>query len=86
MPTISRFFGITIPMYYDDHAAPDFDAYYGEESAKIAIQTLSLLAGRSPRRARALVIEWASEHREELLDNWRLAENHQPLMQIEPLE
>jgi hypothetical protein len=35
MPTISRFFGIAIRMYYDDHDPPHFHAYYGEESAKI---------------------------------------------------
>ena len=42
--------------------------------------------GALPRRARGLVLEWAAEHREELLDNWRLAELHQPLNAIEPLE
>ena len=86
MPTISRFFGITIRMYYDDHAPPHFHAYYGDHSVKIDIETLSLIAGKLPRRARALVLEWAAEHRDELTQNWLLAENHQPLNSIDPLE
>ena len=73
-------------MYYDDHVPPHFHAYYGEHAAKIEIETLNTLAGRLPRRARGLVREWASEHRQELLENWRLAEAHQPLNPIEPLE
>jgi len=86
MPTISQFFGIAIRLYYDDHAPPHFHAYYGEHSAKIDIGTLNALAGHLPRRVRALVLEWAAEHREELHENWRLAEAHQPLHAIEPLE
>lgn len=30
MPLISRFFGILIYMYFDDHAPPHFHAEYGE--------------------------------------------------------
>ena len=86
MPTISQFFGIAIRLYYDDHAPPHFHVYYGEHSAKIAVETLQTLAGKLPRRARALVLEWAAEHRDELLLNWRLAEDHQPLRAIDPLE
>jgi hypothetical protein len=86
MPTISRFFGITIRMYYDDHPPAQFHAYYGKESAKIDIQTLGILAGSLPRRALALVLEWAAAHRNELRDNWQLAEHHNPLQNIQPLE
>jgi uncharacterized protein DUF4160 len=86
MPTISQFFGVVIRMYYDDHAPPHFHAYYGEHSAKMEIETLNTLAGSLPRRARALVLEWAAEHRDELRENWLLAENHQPLNDIDPLE
>jgi hypothetical protein len=38
------------------------------------------------RRTLALVVEWAEAHRDELLENWRLAEAHRPLNRIEPLE
>jgi hypothetical protein len=86
MPTISQFFGIAIRMYYDDHGLPHFHAYYGNEAAKIDIETLFVREGRLPRRAMAMVLEWAADHRAELLDDWRLAEEHQPLNQIPPLD
>jgi len=72
MPTISEFFGILIRMYYGDHNPPHFHAYYGRHEAIISIE--------------ALVIEWAVEHRQDLLNDWKLAEQHQPLNKIEPLE
>lgn len=85
MPTISMFFGITIRMYFDDHEPPHFHAYYGDEGVAIAIGTLEVIAGRLPRRALVMVLEWAVEHRDELHENWVRAEEHEPLKKIEPL-
>ena len=53
MPTLALFFGITVRMYYEDHAPPHFHAYYGGDSAQIVIETLEVLAGQLPRRALA---------------------------------
>ena len=86
MPTVSQFFGISIRMYYDDHPPPHFHAYYGNDAVKIDIDTLSVLEGKLPRRALALVLEWAADHRDELLEDWRLAAAHQTLNPISPLE
>jgi len=86
MPTISEFFGIVIRMYYQDHAPAHFHAYYGEHNAVVEIETLQVREGRLPRRALSLVVEWAIEHREELLEDWRLAQAHQPLRRVAPLE
>jgi hypothetical protein len=86
MPTISQFFGISVRMYFDDHGPPHFHAYYGEHSAKIRIETLRIEEGELPRRALGLVLEWAAEHRDELFENWRLAEDHRPLNRVAPLE
>jgi hypothetical protein len=86
VPTISHFFGITIRMYYDDHGPPHFHAYYQHHAASIEIGTLQLTAGTLPRRAMALVLEWAAIHRAILLEDWRLAEAHEALRPIEPLE
>lgn len=86
MPTISSFFGIAIRMYYDDHAPPHFHAYYGKQSVQIAIDTLAVVKGELPRRALALVVEWAIIHREELRADWERAASHEPLNNIEPLE
>lgn len=85
MPTISRFFGIVIRMYYDDHAPPHFHAYYGGDVAVIAIDTLEVIEGGLPKRPLALVVEWAQQHRDELREDWRLAEMHQALKPIPAL-
>lgn len=86
MPTISTFFGVAIRMYYDDHPPPHFHAYYGDRSARLAIDTLELLDSELSRRVLALVIEWAIAHRGELRANWDRAVRHEPLVPIAPLE
>jgi hypothetical protein len=86
VPQISRFFGIVIAMYYNDHAPPHFHARYGEHEATFSIDTLAVLEGSLPQRATALVLEWASQHRDELARDWDLARQAQPLQAIAPLE
>lgn len=86
MPTISEFFGIVIRMYYDDHNPPHFHVFYGEHEAQICIQTLEIIKVKLPKRVLALVLEWSIEHRNELRQDWTLAELHQPLDKIKPLE
>lgn len=85
MPKISEFFGITIQMFYREHMPPHFHAVYGEYTALIQIDNLTLYSGKLPPRAMGLVIEWASIHKEKLLDNWYVARNKKPLNKIEPL-
>lgn len=88
MPGISSFYGIVIWMYFDEpqhEGRPHFHATYGDDEASFDIDTLELIAGRLPRRAQRLVTEWAKEHRGELLANWNLAREHQPLHPIDPL-
>lgn len=85
MPTISLFYGIIIQMFWDDHAPPHFHALYAEYEAMIDIQTLAVIQGSMPRRALSLVLEWASEHRAELLEDWNLCDQRQPPKRIAPL-
>lgn len=85
MPEISRFFGIVIAMYWDEHNPPHFHAFYGDDEVLIDIRSLSVFSGRLPPRALGLVIEWATLHREELLDDWTRAQGLQPLLKIPPL-
>ncbi len=86
MPTISQFFGIIIQMFWREHAPPHFHALYGEHEALIDIRTLEVMQGSLPRRALALVLEWAVGHRGELMENWKLCQARQPPKKIEPLE
>lgn len=85
MPEISRFYGIIIRMYFNDHNPPHFHAIYGGNEAVIAINTLAVIAGWLPPRAMGLVVEWASLHQEDLLADWQKARNFEPLARIEPL-
>jgi len=85
MPEISRFFGIVIRMFFDDHNPPHFHAFYGDHATLIDINTLSVFAGHLPPRALGLVIEWATLHERELLDDWARASAHKPPLEIAPL-
>ncbi len=85
MPTISYFYGIAIHMYWNDHGPPHFHALYGEDEAVITIETLEVRRGRLPRRALALVLEWAQAHRAELMEDWELCRLRQRPRSIEPL-
>lgn len=86
MPEISRFFGIVVKMFFDDHSPPHFHAEYAESKALVDLRSLSAFAGRLPPRVMGLVVEWAALHRQELLDNWRRAEAQETLQKIDPLE
>lgn len=85
MPTISKFYGIVIQMFWNDHPPPHFHAVYAEEEIKVDIRTLEIMEGWLPRRALALVLEWAQEHRAELLEDWELCSTNQPVNKISPL-
>jgi hypothetical protein len=85
MPTISSFYGILIQLFWREHGPPHFHALYGEHEVLIDIRTLEVFQGSLPRRALALVLEWASEHRAELMEDWELCRHLQTPKKIEPL-
>ncbi|MBI1723998.1 MAG: DUF4160 domain-containing protein [Gemmatimonadetes bacterium] len=86
MPEISRFFGIVIRMYFDDHQPPHFHAFYGGAEAQFRITPIGLMDGELPPRALAMVVEWGSLHEAELLENWRRLHADEPPARIAPLE
>lgn len=85
MPAISRFFGIVIAMYFDDHAPPHFHARHGEEEAKVDIHGLQPMESSLGRRELRSVLKWAELHQHELLQNWNRARAGETLKPIEPL-
>lgn len=85
MPEISRFLGIVISIYWQEHGVPHFHAKYGEYRASFSISELSLLEGRLPPRVAGLVLEWAFLHQAELVTNWNLAMDKKALQEIAPL-
>jgi hypothetical protein len=50
MPIISRFFGIIIRMFFNEHAPPHFHAEYGEYRAIVDIRSLTATDGKLPRQ------------------------------------
>ncbi len=85
MPTISLFFGIKITMYYDEHMPPHFHAEYNNNKALIDIINSQTIKGALPARQLKLVLAWAVIHQDELMQNWELAKDKQPLNRIAPL-
>lgn len=67
------------------YAPPHFHAIYAEDEASIDIRTLTVVRGAMPRRALAMILEWASLHREELLQDWDLCAKKQTPRKIPPL-
>jgi hypothetical protein len=86
MPEVTWLFGVAIRMYLRDHSPAHFHAAYGEYEAPVEIETLSILGGDLPRRALALVLEWAALHRQELRADWERARGGTPLEAIAPLD
>jgi hypothetical protein len=86
MPEISRFFGISIKMFFGDHVPPHFHAEYGDYKAQVNIRSHVIIAGDLPPRVLGMVVEWAALHQDELSELWELAAQNQPLHHIEPLE
>ena len=84
MPVLSRFYGITIRMYYQqaEHNPPHIHAMYGENMASVDIKTGEVLEGKLPPNALAMVREWVSHNREALLTIW----NTQEFRSLSPLE
>jgi hypothetical protein len=85
MPEISRFFGISITMFWYEHNPPHFHAKYGEYEITVNIKN-QVVEGKFPRRALNLVLDWLELHKQELLEDWKLAEKGLPLISIKPLE
>ncbi len=85
MPEISRFLGIVITMYFNDHNPPHFQVRYGEARAVFLIHSLELMSGDLPARVLGLVTEWASMHRVALMENWTSMATNGTFRQIEPL-
>lgn len=74
MPEITRFYGIIIKLFFGDHPPPHFHAVYGEHNAVFNIETLEMIEGDLPSRARKLVVEWANSYQSDLQEMWESQE------------
>jgi Domain of unknown function (DUF4160) len=85
VPTISEFYGIVIQMFWQDHGPPHFHAVYAEHEAIIDIRALRIVRGSLPVRAAALVLEWATQHQDALMEDWDLCRSLKAPNRIAPL-
>lgn len=85
MQEISRFLGIVIYTYFNEHNPPHFHAEYNEFRASISIKNLGLIEGKLPSKVISLVVEWAQDHQEELQENWNSIKETGNYHKIEPL-
>jgi len=84
MPVVSRFYGLVIKMYFGsaEHNPPHFHVVYGEYTGVFDINTLKMTEGDLPTKAQSMVLEWAGQHKDELMKIW----NTQEFIKIPPLE
>jgi hypothetical protein len=85
VPTISRFYGIVVAMYFDDHGFPHFHARHAGASAKVSFDQIDVIESDLEVWQLRLVLAWAELHRDELLANRRRARAGETLLGIEPL-
>lgn len=85
MPIISRFLGVIIAMYWDDHSPPHFHAKYGGYEITVNINN-GIIEGKFPKRALRHVLEWYELHKDELMEDWELCRKKEQPKPIEPLE
>ena len=86
MPEISRFFGIVVLMYYNDHAPPHIHAEFQGGKALVDFNGNILRGDLASKTAVRLVREWIDLHVTELGDDWDRARSGSELRPIEPLK
>lgn len=86
MPILSKFYGIVIRMFFEDHAPPHFHAEYNEFELLVGISPIKILQGKAPKRVESMVLEWAALHQEELVMAWDQCSKPEHPNKIDPLE
>jgi hypothetical protein len=82
MPEVARFLGLTIYMYFYDHAPPHLHAEYGRARVMMRLSDGVLLRGELPKTALRLLRDWMVDHRADLEENWRRAQMGERLERI----
>jgi hypothetical protein len=86
MPEISRFLGIIIRMFYDEHNPPHLHAEYADNKVLLDFHGNILRGDLGSRAALRLVREWIDIHVAELMEDWELARSGKEIKKITPLD
>ncbi|MEY2829486.1 MAG: hypothetical protein RIQ33_1344 [Bacteroidota bacterium] len=88
MPVISMFYGIIVRMFFMDnkeHKLPHIHVEFAEHHVVLAIPNGEILAGDFPKDKLKLVLAWIEIHKDELMADWKLALEGQPIFKIDAL-
>ena len=85
MAELSRFYGIIISMFGNEHNPPHLHIKYGRYRA-VFIMKKGLIKGEIPISVMKKVMEWVDIHQDELVQNWELLQNGMEVKKIEPLK
>jgi len=86
MPEISRFYGIRITIYFDDHPPSHFHTEYGEHQAVFSIKDGKIINGKLPNIAKKLVKKWYKLQKENILKAWEQIQNDEVFEKVPPLD
>ncbi len=86
MPELSRFFGIVIRMFFEEHNPPHIHAEHQGNKAVFDLDGNITRGNMKSRTAIKLVREWIDLHVLELRDDWDLAQAGKDLHKIDPLD
>ncbi len=81
----NRTTGQVLSMHWRDHSPPHFQAKYGGQEVIVDIVT-GEVRGSLSKTAIALIQKWRIQHLQELLEDWRFAEQKKQMRIIPPLE
>ena len=88
MPIISKFYGITIRMYFRDnkqHNLPHIHVNYNEYRAIFDLNG-NIIEGQSPKSQQKILQAWIEIHNRELEELWELLLQGKEGFKIEPLQ
>lgn len=86
MPTIAYFLGISVRMFFNDHAPPHFHVRYQGFRARVRIEDGEVIDGRVPPAVVRILKEWTALRREALMRNWQAARTDGDMEKIAGLE
>ncbi len=83
------FYGIIVYLYFFDnkqHNLPHIHAKYQDEEAIISIPDGEIMEGKLPQNKFKLIQAWIEIHKEELMADWALASQGEPVFKIDGLK
>ncbi len=86
MPTIAYFLGISVRMFFNDHAPPHFHVRYQGFRARVRIEDGEIIDGKVPPTVARILEEWTALRREPLMRNWQTARTDGTMERIAGLE